>query len=105
MKYPQVILKRGEHLRILNGHPWIYGNEIEKLKSEDGSEVQGGSVVEVLNAKEKFIGRGYYNPQSQIAVRLPTRNPKQEINEDFFRKRILTCYEFRKKTGCSENFR
>src|SRR5258705_12267488 len=101
MKSSQVILRKGKHQRILNGHPWIYGNQIEKVKGEP----EHGEIVEVLDGRDKFIGKGYYNPKSQIAVRLLTRNREEEINEEFFRRRILSCYELRKKLAYAENFR
>ncbi|MFI5135823.1 MAG: class I SAM-dependent rRNA methyltransferase [Chitinophagales bacterium] len=99
----QIILKRGRHPRILNGHPWIYGNEIEKVKGENDNA--SGSIVDVVESNGKFIGRGYFNPKSQIAVRLLTRNREEEIEEDFFRRKILSCYDYRKKMGYTENFR
>jgi len=97
----QIILKRGRHSRILNGHPWIYGNEIEKVKGEGGD----GSITDVFESNGKFVGRGYFNTKSQIAVRLLTRNREEEIGEDFFRRKILSCNEYRMKMSFSENFR
>jgi len=99
----EIILKRGKHPRIANGHPWIYGNEIDRIKSE--GENEAGAIVDVIDDRGKFVGLGYFNPKSQIAVRLLSRNRNEEINEDFFRRRILTCHEYRKKIGYSENFR
>jgi len=101
VKYPSVILRRGQHLRIANGHPWIYDNEIEKVNGEGES----GGIVDVFESREKFIGRGYFNPKSKIVVRLLTRNREEEINEDFFRAKTLSCFEYRKKIGYKENFR
>jgi len=50
---------------------------------------------------KKFAGRAYINPQSQIIARLLTRR-QEEINEDFFYKRILAAWEYRKKIGYVE---
>src|SRR5690349_5603820 len=70
----QIILKRSKNNRIRNGHPWIYGNEIEEVKNRnDDGEKNAGEIVEVKENNGKFLGCGYYNPQSQIAVRLLTR--------------------------------
>lgn len=96
----KVYLKRKIAPRIANGHPWIYGNEIELI---DG-EVVPGDIVDVYYGDKKFAGRGYMNPQSQIAVRLLTR--KQEIiNEDFFLQRIKQAWAYRQKLGITENCR
>ncbi|HYV90248.1 MAG TPA: class I SAM-dependent rRNA methyltransferase [Chitinophagales bacterium] len=99
----EIILKRSKNLRIASGHPWIYGNEIDRVKSDGESE--GGTIVDVKDDRGKFVGRGYFNPKSQIVVRLLSRIQGEEINESFFRRKILSCYEYRKKIGYSENFR
>lgn len=90
----KVYLGYKKGLRVEEGHPWVYSNEIEKI---DG-DYEAGDIVEVYNFKEKFIGKGYINPKSQITVRIMTRDKNEEINEDFFRKRIKAAYEYRKKT-------
>jgi len=96
----KVYLKRKIAPRIANGHPWIYGNEIELIEGE----VVPGDIVDVYYGDKKFAGRGYMNPQSQIAVRLLTR--KQEIiNEDFFLQRIKQAWAYRQKIGITENCR
>ena len=87
--------------RIANGHPWIFTNEVEKV---EGSPAPG-DIVEVYFGDGKFAGKGYYNPQSQIIVRLLTRDKKIEINEAFFFKRIKECWEYRQKLGYVENCR
>ena len=94
-------LKRKISSRVINGHPWIFNNEVEKI-SGDGT---GGEIVEVFTHDKKFIGRGYFNPKSQIVVRLLTRNKEEIINEDFFYQRLLACWNYRKKIGYTENCR
>ena len=97
----KVILKKKISNRVLNGHPWIFGNEINFLEGE----VAAGDIVEVLTHEKKFLGKGYYNPQSQISVRLLTRNKQEEVNEEFFYQRILQAWQYRKQTGYIENCR
>ena len=87
--------------RIANGHPWIYNNEVAKIDSD----VQGGEIVAVYSHDNKFVGKGYINPKSQILIRLLTRNASEEINEQFFLNRITACWEYRKKIGYTENCR
>lgn len=97
-----VILKKGKMDRIVNGHPWIYGNEIDAIT---GGQPDAGAIVDVVMKNQKFLGRGYFNPKSQIAVRLLTRNRAEKIDEDFFRTRIVACRDYRKKLGYNENYR
>lgn len=86
-------LYKGRGLKAENGHPWIYSNEIEGY---DG-EYANGDIVEVYNFKNDFIGKAYINDVSKITLRIMTRDINEEINEEFFRKRLLNAWEYRKK--------
>ena len=97
----KVFLNKKISQRISNGHPWIYSNEVHHIKGE----VAPGDIVEVFTHDDKFIGIGYINPKSLIIIRLLTRDSKEEINEQFFHRRILAAWEYRKKIGYTENCR
>jgi 23S rRNA (cytosine1962-C5)-methyltransferase len=96
-----VILKKRIGLRIEKGHPWVFGNEI----AETEETIHAGDTVEVFNSDKKFIGRGFINPKSQIAVRLLTRNKAESIDAQFFLQRIEKAWDYRKKIGYQENCR
>ncbi len=96
----KVFLRKKIAPRIANGHPWIYGNEVDRI---DGP-VNGGDIVEVFFGDGKPAGRGYINPKSQIVVRLLTRKA-ENIDEAFFDRRIREAWEYRKKIGYTENCR
>jgi 23S rRNA (cytosine1962-C5)-methyltransferase len=96
-----VILKKKIGLRIENGHPWIFGNEI----AETDEAVKPGDIVTVFNGDKKFIGKGFFNPQSQIAIRLLTRNENETVDARFFHSRIEAAWNYRKKIGYTENCR
>lgn len=85
----------------MEGHPWIFSNEVEKVEGL----ISGGEIVTVFTHDNKFVGSGYVNPKSQIMVRLLTRDKNSLIDEDFFYKRILQCWEYRQKIGYTENCR
>ena len=96
----KVYLRRKIAPRIANGHPWIFGNEVDRINGE----VKPGDIVDVYYGDEKYCGRGYINPKSQIMVRLLTR--KQEtIDEQFFHHRIARAWQYRKNLGYTENCR
>lgn len=88
-----VILRNTNIKRILSGHPWVYKTEIDKI---EGDYIPGG-IVNVYSHKREFIGKGYINLKSMITVRLLTRDISEEINEDFFRKRIQIAWNYRKR--------
>jgi 23S rRNA (cytosine1962-C5)-methyltransferase len=60
----------------------------------EGAE-DAGEIVDVFSCIGAFIGRGYYNPHSQIAARLLARSPI-EINKDFFQERIKQAIALRR---------
>jgi 23S rRNA (cytosine1962-C5)-methyltransferase len=97
----KVHLKRKIANRIANGHPWIFANEVEKVEGNP----EPGSIVEVFFSDGKFAGKGYFNAQSQIIVRLLTHDKKTEINEAFFLNKIKECWEYRQHIGYVENCR
>src|SRR5690349_23444050 len=97
----KVHLKRKIANRIAGGHPWIFANEVEKVEGNP----EAGAIVEVYFSDGKFAGKGYYNPQSQITVRLLTHDRKAEINEEFFLDKINECWNYRQKLGYTENCR
>jgi 23S rRNA (cytosine1962-C5)-methyltransferase len=97
----KVFLKRKISHRVANGHPWIFANEVERFDQD----IEAGDIVDVFFSDQKFVGKGYINPRSQILVRLLTRDRKDEINEQFFIDRIQTCWDYRKKIGYTENCR
>lgn len=96
-----VVLKKKIGHRVLNGHPWIFANEVASVS--DGA--QAGDIVTVQTADGKFLGKGYFNPQSQIAVRILSRTPSVEINDQFFYNKILEAWNYRKQLGYVENCR
>lgn len=94
-------LNRKISQRVANGHPWIFGNEIDKINGQ----VQAGDIVEVYTHDQKFIGKGYINPKSQIMVRLLTRDKNEVIDELFFFNKIKAAWNYRQKIGYTENCR
>ncbi len=80
----QVILKPGKERSIKNHHPWIFSGAI-KTTSKD---IKKSDEVEVLCAKKQFLGKGYYNPDSQIRVRIYSWCPDDTIDESFLERRI-----------------
>ena len=66
--------------------------------------VAPGEIVDVLDFSGRFIGRGYINPHSLIAVRLLTRK-QEEIDVGFFTRRIAAARSLRTMLGFGDSFR
>jgi 23S rRNA (cytosine1962-C5)-methyltransferase len=81
--------------RILHGHDWVYSSEILKTFGNPDD----GSVVSIKDGRDQLLGVGIYNSKSQIVVRRFSRR-RQDLDEDFFRRRIGQAMEYRAKAGC-----
>src|SRR5580692_6862338 len=65
----RVILRKGRARPLWFGHPWVYANAIDRVEGE----ALAGDGVSLCDHDGRLIGRGFYNPRSQIPVRLCTR--------------------------------
>lgn len=97
----KVFLRKKISRRVEMGHPWIFANEVNTTEGD----LTGGVVADVYSHDKRFIGRGYVNPQSQIMVRLLTRNKAEQVNEQFFYNRILGAWQYRQQIGYTQNCR
>ncbi|MGH7411473.1 MAG: class I SAM-dependent rRNA methyltransferase [Candidatus Methylomirabilis sp.] len=88
----RVTLHKGRERRPLSGHPWIYRGEIRRVEGDPAP----GDLVEVRDARDRFVGRGYVNPRSQISVRLLTWED-EAIDEAFLRRRVQSAIDLRKR--------
>ncbi|MBI3600337.1 MAG: class I SAM-dependent rRNA methyltransferase [Nitrospinae bacterium] len=90
---PQEIkIKKGRERRIQGGHLWVFSNEItDSLK-----RYKAGEIVDIHSYRGEFLGRGYINPKSLISIRILTPE-KDEIDAEFFHKRILKAWSYRKQ--------
>lgn len=86
-------LMKRKNILAENGHPWIFSNEIEGY---DG-EYKNGDIVEAYNHDGIFLGKGYINDASQIAIRILTRDINETIDKNFFRKRLRDAWNYREK--------
>jgi 23S rRNA (cytosine1962-C5)-methyltransferase len=95
-----ITLKQKEDRRILRGHPWVFSNEIARMSAS----FEPGEIVNVQDYSGRFVGRGYVNPHSLIAVRILTRK-QEEIDRDFLKGRISAAHDLRINLGYGESYR
>ncbi len=79
----KIYLKQGRERPVLNGHPWIFSGAVERIEGD----VESVGIADVFDSKKNWLARGFYNPKSQIRVRLLTWQ-KEDIDGDFFAGRI-----------------
>ena len=93
-----VVLKKGEGRTLKNGGLWVFDNEIESITGR----FKNGDIVNVSANDGRPLGKGFINQNSKIRIRMMTKNPNQEIDDDFLRMRLKSAWEYRKKTVDTE---
>lgn len=89
----RIILNKTRKKRLEAGHPWIYGNEVERIEGE----AVPGSVVEVVDHRGKFLASAYINPASKMIGRVVSYRPLERMDKRFFAERFRTCLEVRER--------
>jgi len=85
----KVHLKRTK--RLLAGHLWIFSNELY----ENSKKFMPGSIVEVYDMNDTFMGTGYINPNCLISIRLLSRE-NVVVDRQFIKDRISSALEMRR---------
>jgi 23S rRNA (cytosine1962-C5)-methyltransferase len=91
----RVYLKTGRDRPVRNGHPWVFSGAIEGIEGD----ADAAGVADVFDSQKHWIARGLFSPKSQIRVRVLTRQ-KEEIDRDFFCRRIAQAFSIREKLLC-----
>ena len=91
MDYPKVCLRRGEEAGVLKGQKLIYDNELDWADDI----CTDGCVVDVLDSRQRFVARGFFNARSKLTVRVLTRRAEETIDRDFFARRIRAAWQTR----------
>ena len=94
MTYGEVRLRRGEDRGLNAGNLWIYDNQVAWV-DEDCAD---GGIVDVTGQDGRFLGRGFFNGQSKIVVRLLSRE-KIDIDAALIDRRIRAAWNRRRELG------
>ena len=90
----KLYLKSGKEESLKRFHPWIFSGAIAYL---DG-EPEEGEVVEVYTSQKVFIAKGHFQIGS-IAVRVLTFEQDEDINKDFWKRRLTIARDMRHSIG------
>ena len=90
----KVVLRRGRARPLWFGHPWVYANAIDRIEGQ----ANAGDAVSLVDHDGRLIGRGFYNPRSQIPVRLCTRRD-EPLDGAFLRARVAQAKALRARLG------
>src|SRR5437016_12401574 len=75
----------------MSGHLWIFSGALQ----QPPHWIEPGGLVDVKSSTGKFVARGYYNPQTDIAIRILTNDIEEAIDREFLRRRIRSAIELR----------
>ena len=88
---PIVHVINGRQKKLLQGHPWVYGNEIERVEGE----IEDGGLATVVDFRGRYMGTGFYNSKSLITVRLLTHR-QEKITDELIASRVKAACDYRR---------
>ncbi len=89
----KVQLAPGRHHRVAAGHPWVYRTEVAHTYGNP----EPGDFVDVVDARGRFLGNGFLNPQSMLMVRIMTHTPGVQADAQLVRQRITAAWQHRQR--------
>lgn len=87
-----ITLKPGREKSLLRRHPWIFSGAIQHVGDPSPAS---GSTVDLLSSNKQFLARASYSPASQIRARVWTFDPNEQVDADFFQRKIRTAIDVR----------
>ncbi len=75
-----------------SSHPWIFQRLVEKPNPKP----RPGSIVDVVGPDEAWIGRGFFNGHSRIALRMLENDPAIPVDAGWFSRRIADAVALRR---------
>lgn len=96
MTFPPLILKKNEDRRLRAGHLWVFSNEVDTVKTPLKA-FAAGDLVEIQSSNGHVIGTGYVNPNSLIAARILSRDPRHPPDRSLLVHRLNVALALRER--------
>jgi 23S rRNA (cytosine1962-C5)-methyltransferase len=90
LRLPQVTLK----IERKSSHPWIFQKMVEK----PSTRIPPGAVVDIHDRTGQWVARGLYNGHSRISLRVLTSQQSEQIDREFFARKLGAAIAFRRET-------
>ena len=95
MSEATVYLKPNREKSIQRGHPWIFSGAIHRTEGD----LTPGCTVRVIARDGTYAATGAYSPESNIRVRIWTRDEAETVDRAFFRRKIDAAVQARESLG------
>ena len=86
-----IYLVNGKEKRVYSRHPWIFRSDIEKTVGT----CEPGDIVSVFSHKGNFLAKAFFNPNSQISLRIMSYRD-ENIDRDLIFRRVHEAIEYRR---------
>jgi len=80
----RIYLNVGREKSLVRKHPWVFSKAVSKIKGKP----MLGETVDIYDSKGKWLAKGAYSPESQIRIRVWSFDENQEIDRQFFHKKL-----------------
>ena len=87
----RILLKRGRATPLVMHHPWVFRDTVGKTEGECAA----GDLVTVHDHIGRFVGQGYFSPQSKIPVKIFSWTQGEVIDTAFWHARLKSAVELR----------
>lgn len=87
----RLFLAKGREKSLLRRHPWVFSGAVQRVEGKAHS----GETIDILDSQGKWLARGAYSPESQIRARVWTFQQDEDINIDFFIRRLQQAQSWR----------
>ncbi len=91
--YPEIILAKGREAALLRGHPWVFSGAIAAVKGKPAA----GDIVLAKDSGGNPLALGFFNPRTDIALRILTRNCEEKITSYFWQSRLNAACKLRQR--------
>ena len=75
-----------------SNHPWIF----QKLVEKPAQRPKPGTIVDIVGVDGVWIGRGFYNGHSRIALRILETDPDVAVDAAWFARKIAEAVSLRR---------
>ena len=92
MSIAKLKLRNASIPSMTSRHPWVLSTSLQKTIEPIAKD----SVVELVDGENRFVGRGIFNPDSRIAVRVYSWQESETLDFAWLNARIETAIQLRK---------